>query len=337
MGRQQSEAVTVADIAAFYFMSDEQFLRLNAHFFEPGDLHGQPACSCNHVQSSTFGFTGYDFTQDRSTVNVDRVVSSCTHNNFGHNYLLKIACSTTLESVAQTPNLGLYSDFHSSNGANLDSFVNVNLRDLDKAPLAVQGRNDCNIRMVLCVRELWNERVNGKQAVHEWLEESRNHMVGALHGAQLGLPRLFFSVLQELVESKNKISQFNRQQNGLWSIKMEPETNKLKPPSMLGPTSIKMVDMYSNAVVRNENNVFSLKPNAQAHWPLRGILDDSADPNLHHFLAAIYWLKLCMDLSRQFFLARKPGKDSPKSFLRSFDMTNDESNVIPHTGNRSVG
>jgi hypothetical protein len=163
--------------------------------------------------------------------------------------------------------------------------------------------------MVLCVRHIWNEQVNSKDPVHPWLLNVRKHIVGQLHGPVLGLIRFLFLTIQCYVAARKKIPQFNRQQRGQWNIEFEKESPNMKKPSFMGDDAQKLLNIYSEPIIKNEKNLFSLK--SDSHWPLTGILDmDSSGPNdgsnLQHFLAAIYWLQICVNLSNIYFL--KPGK-----------------------------
>ena len=296
-------SITLRAVAKYHFMSVEQLMRLNTQFYVPSDTECKPTCECMHVQPDTFGFTGGNVSQDRKTENVERVVTSCSSNIHGHNYLLNITNSATLETFAQCPNLGLWPE------ATQVGLEDVDLLALDKNPRKLYGRSHSCQHMILCVREIFQEQVNGKEALHEWLKEPRVHIVGNLHGPLLGLTRFFFSMLQDYVHSKKKVPQFNRQQEGTWSIEydVESKTQTPKQPSMMGPGCKRMVDLYSRAVVSHGNNNFSLDTGVP--WPLRGILDNDHEPgNLQCFLAAIFNLKKCIDLADVSNLS--PGKTS---------------------------
>ena len=154
--------------------------------------------------------------------------------------------------------------------------------------------------MILAVRHIWTDQVNGKEPIHKDLVDAFKQVVGMLHSACLALPRGAMGMVSKLAESKGKLSQFNTNQRGVWTAEFDTSSGKLQYPTFHGPTARKLIEMYTACIDRDEaSDTFTLRD--MDTWPLKGIVDDN-DPNLHHILALFCWLNKEMVLAQKLFL-----------------------------------
>ena len=89
-------------------------------------------------------------------------------------------------------------------------------------------------------------------AVHDWMLDPRNHLCGQLHGPVLALIHRIFDRVQNLCDVKDVVPLFNSQQNGIWSLSYEKDTQKVKStPVVHGKTALALVSLYAECIERD--------------------------------------------------------------------------------------
>ena len=139
-----------------------------------------------------------------------------------------------------------------------------------------------------------------------------------LHAILLALPRGLMSMASKLAHAKGLLALFNEQHSLWWSAELDDrsKSKKLVDPTFHGPVAKALIRRYASCIARDEaTDTFTLRD--RERWPLRGIVDDS-DPNLHHILAAFWWVDVEMTLATQLVLNQG---ELDRLFEASLDVT----------------
>jgi len=301
MGRPEGP-LTLGEIADFYKIDVTHLIRWSTAAFVPSDLNGAPKCSCCFVQRATFTYSGYDVSAERKDKHLEARHLKCTKGNRQHELQRLLTHAAVCETAAQAPTLGLWGRAQDVGGVlGADTCVTT------LPALTVTWAPAAEIPVVLAVRHIWKDEMRrGLDPVHERVMDYTTHIVGYLHSILLSLPRALMHLVAKIAQGKRLLDRFNRQHSPNWSAEPDKE-GKLEPPTFHGPTARALIRRYAACIHRDKaSDTFTLH-NKQG-WPLRGIVDDT-DPNLHHLLAAFWWVDAEMALATKMFINKAELRD----------------------------
>lgn len=144
-----------------------------------------------------------------------------------HNELLLFTMSCTRETVVQAPTVCLLPDNAHGSGC-FDGDLKLLTRKFEQ--LTLNGFSHSELELVLVVRHIFQEKVNSLMAVHDWMQDPRNHFCGQLHGPVPAPIHWVYDRLQNICDMSQLVPLFNSQQKGIWSISYRKDTHKASTP-----------------------------------------------------------------------------------------------------------